>query len=94
MYYIICKWAWTIHYTFIFYIWSFYDVAIKTFRFVNTHLTASNKNESANQNAVIIIALEIGFTGHTLNFCLNLSVPGMIVAPTVTGKRGNVLINN
>ena len=49
----------------------FYDVAIKTFRFVNTHLTASNKNESANQNAVIIIALEIGLTGHKLNFCLD-----------------------
>ena len=28
----------------------YYDVTIKTFRFVNAHLTASNKGELANQN--------------------------------------------
>ena len=37
-----------------------YDVTLKTFRFINSHLTASNKGESANQNAAYkIIALKL-----------------------------------
>ena len=39
----------------------YYDVTIKTFRFVNEYLTASNKGELANQNtAYKINALELG----------------------------------
>ena len=37
-----------------------YDVTLKKFRFINSHLTASNKGESANQNAAYkIIALKL-----------------------------------
>ena len=40
----------------------YYDVTIKTFRFVYVHLTASNKGELPNRNAAyVIIALEILF---------------------------------
>ena len=40
----------------------FYDVTMNTFRFVNTHLTTSNKGELANENAAYkIIALECSF---------------------------------
>ena len=38
---------------------NYYDVTIKTFRFVNAHLTDAKKDELSNQNAAYkIIALE------------------------------------